>query len=80
MHSSDLHHQRIILNNNPIFTVLLKERLEKCKVKYVEKCKVFKLKEAKTEGIFKERVQARIAVMIEKYGELMEAREIEFYI
>ena len=48
----------------------LKERLKKHKVKFVKRCKVWKLKEAEAECIFKERVQARAALMLDGLGDV----------
>ena len=44
----------------------LKEKLVRSKVKVMKRCKVWKLKEAVTEGIFRQRVQARVAMSVGK--------------
>ena len=46
----------------------LKERIGECKVKFVKMCKVWKLKQAETEGIFRERVHAKVVLVREKPG------------
>ena len=48
----------------------LNERVKKCNVKFVERCKVWKLKETETECIFKERVQAKAAVVLNGLGDV----------
>ena len=35
-------------------------------MKFMKRCKVWKLKEAETEGIFRQRVQARVAMQVDK--------------
>ena len=39
-------------------------------MKFVKRCKVWKLKEAEAEGVFRERVQTRAAERIEKPGDV----------
>ena len=48
----------------------LNEKVKKCNVKFVERCKVWKLKETETECIFKERVQAKAAVVMNGLGDV----------
>ena len=44
----------------------LKERLNKRKLEFVKRCKVWKLRDDVTAGIFEERVQTRAALVVEK--------------
>ena len=55
-------HEEYIKQHKLLICVLdLKEKLVRSKVKFMKSCKVWKLKEAETEGIFRQRVQARVA-------------------
>ena len=56
-------HKRTLL----VICVLdLREGLNRRKMEFVKRCKVWKLKDDVTAGIFKERVQARAALMMKK--------------
>ena len=44
----------------------LKEGLNKCKIEFVKRYKVWKLRDDVTAGIFKEQVQTRAALVVEK--------------
>ena len=48
----------------------LKERVQQCKVKPAKRCKVWKLKQAETKGIFSERVQARAVLVRDEPGDV----------
>ena len=49
-----------------ICVLYLKEGLNKRKMEFVKRCKVWKLRDDVTAGIFKERVQTRAALAVEK--------------
>ena len=58
--------EQCIPNYKPIICVLdLKEGLNKRKMEFVERCKVWKLRDDVTADIFKERVQTRAALVVE---------------
>ena len=60
-------HEECIKQHKLLICVLdLKEKLVRSKVKFMKRCKVWKLKEAETEGIFRQRVQARVAMQRDK--------------
>ena len=60
-------HEECITQHKLLICVLdLKEKLVRSKVKFVKRCKVWKLKEAETESIFRQRVQARVAMSVGK--------------
>ena len=60
-------HEECIKQHKLLICVLdLKEKLVRSKVKFMKRCKVWKLKEAETEGIFRQRVQARVAMQVDK--------------
>ena len=60
-------HEEGIKQHKLLICVLdLKEKLVRSKVKFMKRCKVWKLKEAVTEGIFRQRVQARVAMSVGK--------------
>ena len=60
-------HEECIKQHKLLICVLdLKEKLVRSKVKFMKRCKVWKLKEAVTEGIFRQRVQARVAMSVSK--------------
>ena len=58
-------HEECITQHKLLICVLdLKEKLVRSKVKFMRRCKVWKLKEAETESIFRQRVQARVAMSV----------------
>ena len=60
-------HEECIKQHKLLICVLdLKEKLVRSKVKFMKRRKVWKLKEAVTEGIFRQRVQARVAMSVGK--------------
>ena len=60
-------HEECITQHKLLICVLdLKEKLVRSKVKFMKRCKVWKLKEAETESIFRQRVQARVAMSVGK--------------
>ena len=60
-------HEECIKQHKLLICVLdLKEKLVRSKVEFMKRCKVWKLKEAETEGIFRQRVQARVAMQVDK--------------
>ena len=66
--------KQCIPNHKLIICVLdLEEGLNKRKIEFVKKFKVWKLRDDVTAGIFKERVQARAALMVEKPAGVEEA-------
>ena len=59
--------EQCIPNHKLIICVLdLKEGLNNRKMEFVKRCKVWKLRDDVTAGIFKERVQTRAALVVEK--------------
>ena len=59
--------EQCIPNHKLIICVLdLKEGLNKRKMEFVKRCKVWKLRDDVTAGIFKEQVQTRAALVVEK--------------
>ena len=60
-------HEECITQHELLICVLdLKEKLVRSKVKFMKRCKVWKLKEAETESIFRQRVQTRVAMSVGK--------------
>ena len=60
-------HEECITQHKLLICVLdLKEKLVRSKVKFMKRCKVWKLKEAETESIFRQKVQARVAMSVGK--------------
>ena len=59
-------HEECIKQHKLLICVLdLKVKLVRSKVKFKKGCKVWKLKEAETKGIFRQRVQARVAMSVD---------------
>ena len=60
-------HEECITQHKLLICVLdLKEKLVRSKVKFMKRCKVWKLKDAEMESIFRQRVQARVAMSVGK--------------
>ena len=57
---------RAVFSKAQICVLDLKEGLNKHKIEFVKRCKVRKLRDDVTAGIFKERVQTRAALVVKK--------------